>query len=392
MTRHTQDKPCLLMLSHCLPDAMGQAERARAWQLLRVAGLSHRVLLASVTDGPIHMQQWRSAKELAHALVIQPRSWTTDALGRLTSLTEPSWAGRLMGLTAVNRLARSWAGGHEIDAIVCTHPSMWGVARSLEAPVRICDLWTPRSALHRRAERESTRPVRSWHRHRAEAHLRWELEVASECDTLTVGCAEYGHRYLTSRCKTLVLPEAVDLSCYHEELLGHRPEESRVNVVVHADCRHEHGRSATARFARTLWPRIAKAVPNAALRIVGQTFEAVRAYRDAALVVSPHAEPGLARFPMLQAMAMRRPVVAHSESTQDMGVRHGEHALLAKDDRDWADACIEALRSRALRLSISHHARAFVEQLCPMQLRSNTLATALAGPTTISLGPLARAA
>jgi len=132
-----------------------------------------------------------------------------------------------------------------------------------------------------------------------------------------------------------------------------------------------------------VWPTVREAVPEAKLaRTNARTLDALR---DASVVVSPEPDPGRARWPVLQAMALERAVIAPQQAVGEMGVRHGEHLLLTRQERDWTEMCVESLRSAKVRSQLSRGARAFVERYCPIVSTGHELLSMLGGGSNTML-------
>lgn len=74
-------KPTLLMLSHCVPDAVGTPQRTRTWQLLRLVSQSYQVRLAALADGPVSLEQWRAISAYAQSVVFEPIRAPADGWG-----------------------------------------------------------------------------------------------------------------------------------------------------------------------------------------------------------------------------------------------------------------------------------------------------------------------
>jgi hypothetical protein len=132
--------PRLLMLSHCVPATTGAARRTRAWQLLNMAGRSYQVMLATVYDGPIHLDQWRAAAACATEMVLVPRQPVRQLIGRAMRLLSRRSSDRTPMCGALDQTVTTWAERFRIDALLCTHPDLWRRARYLKPALGICDM------------------------------------------------------------------------------------------------------------------------------------------------------------------------------------------------------------------------------------------------------------
>lgn len=135
-------------------------------------------------------------------------------------------------------------------------------------------------------------------------------------------------------------------------------------------------------FARTILPRIRRCgVPRARLLIVGRrpTATVLRLgsqpgvtvigsapdlrphYRQAALVVAPLRAGGGTRIKLLEAAALRRPIVSTTTGAEGLGLRHGRDLLLADDAEGFAGACLSLLRRPHLAHRLARNAAAHLK-------------------------------
>lgn len=108
----------VLMLSHCVPQPEGSAERVEAWRLLNEAASRGRVYLACVHDGPASLLEWRRLTWLAEAIVLEAPSFPSRVLRRVSkSLAHTTAAGVL------RPVADAWQRQISFHAAVWTHPA-----------------------------------------------------------------------------------------------------------------------------------------------------------------------------------------------------------------------------------------------------------------------------
>lgn len=137
-------------------------------------------------------------------------------------------------------------------------------------------------------------------------------------------------------------------------------------------------------FMDDVWPRIAAAVPNATMTVVGRTPPAsltraaaerklpwtftgrvpdVRDYvHRAEAYVIPLRVGGGTRLKVFEAMAMGCPVVSTTIGVEGLGVEPGRDYLRADTAEEMADAVIRILRSPAEGERLARAARTFVEE------------------------------
>jgi len=331
----------LLMFSHCLPDARGDADRARAWQLLRHAAQTHRVHLLCLHDAPVCLAQWRAVNDIVDRIVLE----------------SPSLRG---GPTSnASRVIDVWQHDTRYDAALATH-AMWDrQLQAVRAGQRFADLQFAVDVKSRRVNRT--------------ARLCDRVFVASACDAMKIDADAI-----------TILPQAVDLPYFEPASC----EPSQPKLAIHTDGRRIH-KAARQWFVQRIWPKVRAAVPQAVLEPAAPDHASTHMVElnAASVVVAPSTSPQGARWSTMRAMAMARAVVATHDAAVDIGARHGEELLLAGSDRDWVEHCVEALRSASCRIALAERARLFIETHHRIHTDSRLLFAAAATEV-----PLAKAA
>ncbi len=372
-------RPALLMLSHCVPDPMGTADRARAWQMLRLASQTHDVHLACIKDEPVHLNQWRQVNSQTHTIVVEDCPARRQIVGRGLSLVAPNVSDQVRMTSALRRQVRLMRKDHRFDAVMCMHPGLWPLAERVRANVRVCDLYQPLSMAHEMIAQKSNSYTRQlWHQHRAQQRSEMEQYIACRADILTINSPLAQHSFVDRHCHSIVVPDAVDLGYFKLPLNDIQSELPQ--LVLHGNWRSRSFWRSKSWFTEEIWPRIKQAVPNAVLTCSGPALSPATARRlsSASVVVSSLQEIAQAVWPTLQAMAMARPVITSSSSVSDLNVKHGEHLLMPKLDRDWVDLCVDSLRSTAMRLQLARGARSFIQEYCPIKTTGMELSYVMA--------------
>jgi len=80
--------------------------------------------------------------------------------------------------------------------------------------------------------------------------------------------------------------------------------------------------------------------------------------KTSALCIVPLRQGGGTRLKILEAMALRTPVVATSKGAEGLQVRHRKHLLIADTPRAFADAILELLQNPSLRATLTANAYA----------------------------------
>ncbi len=137
---------------------------------------------------------------------------------------------------------------------------------------------------------------------------------------------------------------------------------------------NEHG---LLRFAQQCWPEILARRPGTKMDVVGlRPSASLRAvlqasditlhadvpsvepyYRECAAIVCPIYFGGGTRIKLLEAMAYGRAIVSTSFGAEGLHLVSGEHALIADQPSDFADAAVRLLNDPTLAQELARHAR-----------------------------------
>ena len=370
----THQKPSLLMVSHCVPNAVGTPDRVRAWQLLKLATQTHTVCLICTKDGPVNLAQWRTVDRQVHHFVIgntrpwhQKRSW---------------WAGRIdkeKSETCIRSNAKTLGQlqGRPYDAILCTHPGLWPEIRTLEARQRICDLYP-----YRHTPRQLSNAQR----------------IAAEVDLFILDRGGDWHGLADQACPTVVLPNRIDPGFFthlHASQITRQYARPGLDLVLHGQWHRRHPNRVLTWFGRRVWPSIQQAVPQAQLRhTLPGHLDPLLTLSDASIVVCPETDPERARLSVLQAIAMQRPVIASRPAPEALGVamQDGKHLLIGDREQDWIRHGIELLQSASARLRLSRNAGLWIKRYTPIEQAGQALIHALSSHVADGHGPINRAA
>jgi len=360
--RFIREKPRLLIASHCIPDAIGGIDRARAWQLLRIATQTHAVDLVCILDGPVNLVHWHIVNDLSQQFVIDS-SRTPYYKKWWAKLTNKPKASLGLKNPAFARLIQQTWTDSRFDVILCTDPRLWPHVRSISAIRRVCDLNRP-SYPHRDGVHDQL----------------WAAEV----DRFTVAHATDAYIFPGPLCQTVNLPILIDVE-FFAKINPHpfAPREGCTNrIVVHGEWMHHTNPDIEAWFAKRIWPTVKRAVPDAQLESTrpgsGNPYAKLC---NASIVVCPDVHPQRAELSTLQAMAMRKPTIA-SRSVFDqlkLGPRHQEHLLLGQGEQDWIEQCIDLLQSNQTRLNLAHNADSWISQFATIQQSAKDLSQILTG-------------
>lgn len=356
----TDARPAMLLLSHCVPSPFGDSHRARAWQLLRLAARSHRVSLVCAVDDRVNLDLWRSIHQHVEHLILET-SHTLESLAH-------SRTGPTRGSAVSELLCR------DFHAVMLTHPSLWNLASGIDTPLRICDL---DHTCHRQADLSASALSRWLNQSKALRHRQSEERAIRESDLITVSTPQHTDIIQSGRGRTLLLPHGIDPDFFTERESLH--DNAKPRLVIHADWTRPHNRKRTDDLLRRLWPQIHRHVPGAQIVVTpaAMTPDTRQTLDSASVVLSPDPDPSHARWPILQAMAMRRAVVAPRAAAQSIGARDGEHLFAPSREEQWVDQCIRSLKDARLRLDMATAGRYFVERHCMIDRVGAHLSAAL---------------
>jgi polysaccharide biosynthesis protein PslH len=207
--------------------------------------------------------------------------------------------------------------------------------------------------------------------------------VSAEADhrELMTTAKRYGDSSRDSlRNRIVVIPNGVDTAYFSPS-----SEERQPNTIAFTGKVSYHANvTAVLYFAKEVMPLIWQTVPDACFWIVGKnpprevnrlsaagperilvtgTVEDIRPFlKKASTVVVPIKYGAGSQLKMLEAMACETPVAASSVAATPLGIRHGEHVLVADDPVELAGAVTTLLKNPELGSRLGKAARAYVER------------------------------
>ncbi len=297
-----------------------------------------------------------------HKSMTGPRAWTLArsylALRRAASKAIREWSPDLVHLETLQTAA-----------------ALWGVRRP-PASFRPQDVnWylMAQSAANRGASSPITK---------AKIALVRELEMWLICQhDLILAISEGDRRLLAPYCahqRILLLPlfpAVTPRSEIEPAVAPHTP-----NLLFVGAMYRDHNLTGVDWFLNHVWPRVLAEIPTARFYIVGSNppptlYERQREenfvvtgfvddlapwYQAATLFVSPLLVGGGLLQKVIDAMAMRVPVVATSGSNHGLGATPGKHVLSADTPAEFADAVLGLLRDPATRERLAQAAQDFI--------------------------------
>jgi sugar transferase (PEP-CTERM/EpsH1 system associated) len=232
-----------------------------------------------------------------------------------------------------------------------------------------------RTYLH---ERLSLRKWYNWRESRLVKEAELKLCKRADALVMTSEREQVALRQLLPHNAIAVVPNGVDIDYFNETT----PARVQENAIIFTGSMEYYPNiEAVLFFARTCWPRIRAALPQATWQIVGKnprpdvqklaklpgvtvtgSVADVRPYFSrAAVSIVPLLVGGGTRLKILEAMAMRTAVVSTSLGCEGLAVAPGKHLLVADSPEDFAHSVIELLTHPEQRQKLQAAGRALVE-------------------------------
>lgn len=366
MLTASTSQPNLLMLSHCVPDPLGGAARARAWQLFDLAGRSGRVHLVCLRDGPVHLAQWRALTSRAAAVKIASYRQMLLAGRGLDR-----WATRLIQTfrpqADVGLPFDQWLGRASFDAVLSTTPILEPHARRLDPRLRICDESQPRPQAGHPAplDRPGLMFSRSGNNARRRAGRVHQRDISVRFHRSGALAAE---PTINTR-GTITLPDLPDVVFLRQGQNDQFTPDSTPlpagPVVFHADWTHAQARRTTRSLMQKLDPIIRKALPD--VQLLSTRSHPNRPYaldllRQAQVVICVGADPRTALWATMQALAIPQAVITDRQTAAALQIWDQHEAVVCATQAQVILACMKLLRDPAMQHRLAESARAFADQ------------------------------
>ncbi|MBL8044986.1 MAG: glycosyltransferase [Anaerolineales bacterium] len=206
---------------------------------------------------------------------------------------------------------------------------------------------------------------------------RFEAETLSAVHAVTCCSPEDAAalQALVPTIKPVIVPNGIDINRYQPVATG-----PQLSAIFTGKMDYRPNVDAVLWFAAEIWPRVRAQVLNAQFTIVGQkplptvqqlhgqngitvtgAVPAIQPYlAEASVYVAPLRMGGGTRLKLLEAMAMRKPIVSTTVGAEGFAVRSGQELLLADAPDTFAQAVVELLRNPALGEKLSAAGYVFV--------------------------------
>jgi sugar transferase (PEP-CTERM/EpsH1 system associated) len=368
------------MLAHRLPFPPHTGDKVRAYHVARHLAGQHQLTLACLADEDGAERAAAALRERVPDLLWARLTRRRQRLRALLALARRGSATlRYFDSPALRRDLAARCRGDRYDLVYVSSSSMAPYAGVTRAPVVMdfvdvdSDKWRQYGARFR--------GPRGWI-YRAEARRLGAAEV--EAARLAARCVVATEREaallrgLAPWAPVSVVPNGVDL----EYFAPPAAPGGDATIVFTGAMDYFPNVDGARFFAEWIFPRVRRAVPDARFVVVGKNpapavrrlatrpgvvvtgaVPDVRPYLgQAAVAVAPLRVARGVQNKVLEAMAMRRPVVATARAHEGLEARPGEDLLVEDRPEAFADAVTGLLRSAELREGIGRSARRFVER------------------------------
>lgn len=393
----------ILYLVHRAPYPPDKGDRVRSFHILRFLRGMGRVWLGCLSDGNPQPTVVDKLRSLTHRLEIAPMGpsrWLTGAWSLLAGRTATE------GMFASRQLSRTiaqWARETRFDAIVvfCTSMAQYLRPQWRSARVVLDFVDVDSEKWFEYAERAAW-PKRLLYNLEGRRLRRLECRVGQEVNVVTVVTEPEAdiYRALQPNATVHALPNGVNADYFRP--MPEVSEELACVFVGSMDYRaNEEG---VCWFVNEVWPTLRQRRPPARFLIVGRNPTAV--VRDLTKTAGvevigdvPDVRPYFARCAVsvaplrvargvqnkvLEAMAMRKAVVASPQAMTGLAVEPGRQLLCASSPNEWIDAVDALLQDPARRYALGAKGREYVNQHHVWDRCLQPLAEWIAAPQVVS--------
>lgn len=220
------------------------------------------------------------------------------------------------------------------------------------------------------------RPVLAWDVMKLKSWERLAWRKAGEVTAVSTKDASTIEEYISHPVS--VIPNGVDIGTY----TFRKPvKRSHQTLLFVGNFRWHPNRDAAYMLVHKIWPLVKNRLPSSHIRIVGRDIpkdlsstvlrlggevdeeveDISQVYRDADILIAPHAIGGGTKFKILEAMATGLPIVTSKQGVGGLSLEANTHYLEANTPEEFAAKTHELWDNTALAQHIASHARRLVE-------------------------------
>jgi len=356
----------ILFLSRWFPYPADNGSKLRIWNLLRGLSEQHEVSLLSFADveknapdvsvvreicQDVQVVQWRSFNPRSRRAVVglfslTPRSYFDTFSEEMSASIKQTLASEKFDLV----IASQWA--------MASYSQFFGDTAALFEEVELGVLQAQNDQV--RTTRQRLRQSLTWLKHRS--YLSRLLQDFQACTVVS----EQEQRLLAKSARrygqATIIPNCIDLASYDGVEEARQPN----SLIFAGSFRYAANYEAMVWFLECIYPLIWSEIPDIQLTITGDHADRklpsatgvrqtgfvpdVRPYIASAWAsVVPLRVGGGTRLKILEAMALKTPVVTTSKGAEGLDVAHERTVLIADKPAEFAEAVVRLLRDAGLR-------------------------------------------
>jgi len=406
----------ILWLSHLVPYPPKGGVLQRSYNLLKELARYHDVhLLALVQPGLAgsqgqslddflveaerHLGEFCGRVKFFHLPHLQKKYWKPREAARALLLNQ-SYTVSWLRCSEAHLQVSAWHKSERFDVVHCDTISLMPMALQCDgAKIGLNHHNIESHMMFRRASKETNPFARLYFYQEAIKVLACEKRWCPQAD-INLTCSELDSVRLSEivgPIKTRVVENGVDLNYFNVD-----PQVPVVegSLIFAGGLGWYPNLDAMRHFVSDIWPLIIRESSHCVMNLVGRGrddqiaasaslypgrfvihgfVDDVRPYLSAASVyVCPIRDGGGTKLKMLDAMAMKRAIVAYPESCEGLGVEHCKQVVIVYTPEEFAKAVVDLLADSQRRHALGLQARQLVEEKYSFESIGRCLAEAYA--------------
>jgi len=374
----------LLFLTPQLPHPPKQGTAIRNWGLIKSLSLHHEITLLSFGDTNSISDELRGTCKEVHAVPV-PHRTTLNRLRDLIFSPLPDLAHRLASKKFSEKF-KFLITNYKFDAVFIEGLELAPyLFTDYQLPITIFDAHNAETILQRRAYENDIRnikrlPAALYSLIQTRKLANFEAEICQTVNHVTCVSQEDATalRALVPTLNPIIVPNGIFLSDYTSNF---QLPTSNFKLVFTGKMDYRPNIDAVIWFANEIFPKIKNGIPETQFTIVGQkptqavkSLESINGIKvtgavddirphigGATVYVAPLRMGGGTRFKLLEAMALKKPIVSTTIGAEGFAIQNGREMLIADDANDFAQAVITLLRDESKRRALSKAGYEFVK-------------------------------
>lgn len=363
----------ILFLSRWFPFPTDNGSKLRIANLLRGLGQYHDVTLISFSDNPARDAANREISSICDRCVVIPwKSYNPTSFNALFGLLKP--APRSIIDTYSKDMANAISGAvltDKIDVVIASQLTVASYAphfRGVPAIFEEIELGVPyeagaKSALFpQRVRRNFT-----WYKQKA--YMTQLLQFFQACTVVSEQERTLFAKAFPGYSNVHILPNCISINDYEHV----REEPILESLIFTGSFRYSANYDAMVWFTEDILPRIRATFPGAQLTITGDHANKPLPHLENVTLtgfvddimplvarswcsIAPLRVGGGTRLKILEAMALKTPVVATSKGVEGLDLENGRHLLIADTPEGFADCIVKIFCNKGLREDLAGNA------------------------------------